>query len=78
MGHQDFRGHMDKMVRMDMLEKEGILGREETIRMQPQVREGSPDCQALQGGQDPQGLQAWDFQAHQDREAYQESPGTQA
>lgn len=78
MGHQDFRGHMDKMVRMDVLEKEGILGREETIRTQPQVREGSPDCQALQEGQDLRGLQAWDFQAHQDREAYQESPGTQA
>jgi hypothetical protein len=28
MGHQDFRGHMDKMVGMDVLEKEGILGHE--------------------------------------------------
>lgn len=78
MGHQDFRGHMDKVVGMDILEKEEILGREGTIRMQPRVREGFPDCQALQGKQDQRGLQAWDFQAYQEREAYQESPGAQA
>lgn len=78
MGPQDFRGRMDKMVRMDVLEKEEIPGLEGTIRMQPLVREGFPDCQALQGKQDPRGLQDWDFQAHQEREAYQESPGAQA
>lgn len=78
MGPQDFRGHMDKMVGMDVLEKEEIPGLEGTIRMQPLVREGFPDCQALQGKQDPRGLQDWDFQAHQEREAYQESPGAQA
>lgn len=78
MGPQDFRGHMDKMVGMDVLEKEGIPGLEGTIRMQPLVREGFPDYQALQGKQDLRGLQDWDFQAHQEREAYQESPGAQA
>lgn len=78
MGHQDFQGHMDKMVGMDVLEREGILGREGTIRMQPQAREGFRDFQALQGKQDLQDLQAWDFRAHQDREAYQESLGAQA
>lgn len=77
MGPQDFWGHVDKMVGMDVLEKEGILGLEGTIRMQPPVREGFLDCQALQGKQDPRGLQDWDFQAHQEREAYQESPGAQ-
>lgn len=42
------------------------------------MREGFPDCQALQEEQDLWGLQAWDFQAHQDSEAYQESPGARA
>lgn len=28
MGHQDFQGHVDKMVRMDVLEKEGSRGPE--------------------------------------------------
>lgn len=78
MGPQDFRGHVDKMVGMDVLEKEGIPGREGTTRMQSPVREGFPDCQALQGEQDPRDLQDWDFRAHQEREAYQESPGAQA
>lgn len=77
-GHQDFLGHMDKMVGMDVPEREGILGREGAIRMQPQAREGFRDCQALQGKQDLRDLRAWDFRAHQDREAYQESPGAQA
>lgn len=44
MGHQDFQGHMGKMVGMDVREKEGILGREGTTRMQPRVREAFPDC----------------------------------
>lgn len=78
MGHQDFQGHKDEMVRMDVLEKEGIRGLQGTIRMQYQVREDFPDCQALQGKQDLRVLQAWDFQAHQEREAYQESQGAKA
>lgn len=77
-GYQDFRGHADKMVRMDVLEKEGIPGPQGTIRMQSQVREGSRDCQALRGKQDLRGLRAWDFQVHQEREANQESRGIQA
>lgn len=78
MGHQDFLGQMDKMVRMDMLEKGGILVPQGTIRMQPQAREGFQECQALWGKQDLQGLQEWDFQAHQAREANQEIRGIQA
>lgn len=78
MGHQDFQGHVDKMVRMDVLEKEGIPAPQAAIRMQPRVREGLPDCQVLQGTQDLWVLQAWDFQAHQEREADQESRGVQA
>lgn len=78
MGHQDFQDHMGKMVRMDVLEKEGILGLEETMRMQSQEREDVPDCQGLQEEQDLWGLKAWDFQAHQDREADQESREAQA
>lgn len=78
MGHQDFQGHMDKMVGMDVLEKEGILGHEGTIRMQPRVREGFLDCQALQEEQDLRDLQAWDIRVHQDSKAYQESLDPQA
>lgn len=78
MGHQDFQGHVGKMVRMAVLEKEGIRGPEVTIRMRPRVREGFPDCQVLQGQQDQWDLQDWDFQAHQERGANQESLGVQA
>lgn len=78
MGCQDFQGHVDKTVRMAVLEKEGIRGPEVTIRMRPLVREGFPDCQVLKGQQDLWDLQAWDFQAHQEREASQESRGIQA
>lgn len=49
MGHQDFLGHVGKMVRMDKLEKEGILGPKVTTRMRPRVREDFLDCQVLQG-----------------------------
>lgn len=77
-GHQDFQGHVDKTVRMDVPEKEGIRGPEVTIKMRPQVREGFPDCQVLEGQQDLWDLQDWDFQAHQEREANQEIRDVQA
>lgn len=78
MGLQDFRGHMEKMARMAMLEKEGILGPGVTIRMQSWVRKGFPDCQDLQGNLDLWGLQDWDFQVRREKEADQESRGIQA
>lgn len=78
MGHQDFQGPVDKTVRMGVPEKEGIRGPEVTIKMRPQVREGFPDCQVLEGQQDLWDLQDWDFQAHQEREANRESRDVQA
>lgn len=57
MGLLDFQGHLDKMVRMDILEKKGIWDPRGIMKMQPQVRRGFRDHRVPLEKQDRWGLQ---------------------